>query len=318
MILQIAGGFVLLLGGAEILVRGSVAMAHRPGVPPLIIGMTVVALGTSAPELVVSLNAALAGSAALAIGNVVGSNVANILLILGVAGLVSPIAHRPNAHLHDGSILLAGSLLFTGLCFSLGIIGPGSGGVLLTFFFAFLGHAYWRARGGGDSAVTHLDEVTELEGRQPSLGLAWGLVGVGLIGVVYGADILVEGSVEAARLLGVPEEIIGLTLIAIGTSLPELAASVMAAVRGHADMALGNVVGSNLFNVVGIVGTVAVVTPLAIPAQVLDFDLWVMMAATAVLFPFLIKGWRFGRPVAAAFLAAYIAYIGVLALTVAA
>ncbi len=312
--LQIGGGFILLLGGAEILVRGSLTMAHRLGVPPLIIGMTVVALGTSAPELVVSLNAALSDSAALAIGNVVGSNVANILLILGVAALVSPIAQRPDAHLHDGIVLLAGSLLFTGLCF-FGTIGLGSGLVLLAFFFAFLGHAYWRGKSGhGESALTHLDEVAELEGHEPSLGLAWALVGVGLFGVIYGADILVEGSVSVARDLGVPEEIIGLTLVAIGTSLPELAASVMAAVRGHADMALGNVVGSNLFNVVGIVGTVAVVTPLAIPAQVLDFDLWVMMAATVVLFPFLIKGWRFGRPAATVFLAAYIAYIGALTL----
>ena len=160
--------------------------------------------------------------------------------------------------------------------------------------------------------------MADLESHEPSLALAWALVLGGLFGVVYGADILVEGAVDAARVFGVPEEIIGLTLIAIGTSLPELAASVMAAVRGHADMALGNVVGSNLFNVVGIVGTVAVVTPLAIPGQVLDFDLWVMIGATAMLVPFLIKGWRFGRPMAAAFLAAYMAYIGALALTAAA
>jgi len=139
--------------------------------------------------------------------------------------------------------------------------------------------------------------------------MSWALVLGGLVGVIYGADILVEGAVGIARGFGVSEEVIGLTLIAFGTSLPELAASVMAAIRGHADVALGNVVGSNLFNVVGIIGMVAVVTPLAIPEQVLDFDLWVMMGATVVLFPYLVRGWRFGRLPAALFLALYAAYI---------
>ncbi len=309
MYIEVAFGFVLLLGAAEFLVRGAVVLAKKLGISPLVIGMTVVAVGTSAPELVVSLDAALEGVPGIAIGNVIGSNIANILLILGVACLVAPIPKRPDAHLHDGSILLAGSFLFALLAWQ-GEIGVIPGLVLLVFFFGFLGHSYWRGTRHGDQETSdQIAEVEQMAGVTTSLWKASLLLFGGLAGVTLGADILVEGGTAIARTFEVSEEVIGLTLIALGTSLPELAASVVAAYRGHADVALGNVVGSNLFNVVGIVGVVALVVPLPVGEQILAFDLWVMLGVTIILIPFLIKGWRFGRLPASVFLLAYIGYI---------
>ncbi len=309
---QLIAGFMLLLGGAEVLVRGAVALAKRLEISPLIIGMTVVALGTSAPELVVSLDAALSGSPGIALGNVIGSNIANLLLILGAVGMVMPIVAKADGLWRDGLILLGGSLLFAALCWS-GMVGLWSGILLLAVFVAFLGHSYWRETRNGGGAEMGVQEVVEIRGVPASVTVAWLVLAAGLAGVVYGADLLVMGGVAVAKAAGVSEEVIGLTLIAFGTSLPELAASVVAAWRGHADIALGNVVGSNLFNMLLIVGVVAVVTPLLVPVQIMAFDLWVMLAATVLFLPFLVGGLRFGRLAAGVFLAAYAAYIAVQA-----
>ena len=312
MYVYLAAGFMLLLGGAEVLVRGAVALAQRLDISPLIIGMTVVALGTSAPELVVSLDAALSGSPGIALGNVIGSNIANLLLILGAVGMVMPIAAKADGLWRDGLILLGGSLLFAALCWS-GMVGLWPGMLLLAVFVAFLGHSYWRETRNGGGAEMGAQEVVEIRGVPASVTAAWLVLAAGLAGVVYGADLLVMGGVAVAEAAGVSEEVIGLTLIAFGTSLPELAASMVAAWRGHADIALGNVVGSNLFNMLLIVGVVAVVTPLLVPIQIMAFDLWVMLAATVLFLPFLVGGLRFGRLAAGVFLAAYAAYIAVQA-----
>ncbi len=309
---QLIAGFMLLLGGAEVLVRGAIALAKRLAISPLIIGMTVVALGTSAPELVVSLDAALSGSPGIALGNVIGSNIANLLLILGAVGMVMPIAAQSDGLWRDGLILLGGSLLFAALCWS-GMVGLWSGMLLLAVFVAFLGHSYWRETRNDGGAETEVQKVVEIHGVPASVTAAWLVLAAGLAGVVYGADLLVMGGMAVAKAAGVSEEVIGLTLIAFGTSLPELAASVVAAWRGHADIALGNIVGSNLFNMLMIVGVVAVVTPLLVPVQIMVFDLWVMLAATVLFFPFLVGGLRFGRLAAGVFLAAYAAYIAVQA-----
>lgn len=309
---QLIAGFMLLLGGAEVLVRGAIALAKRLAISPLVIGMTVVALGTSAPELVVSLDAALSGSPGIALGNVIGSNIANLLLILGAVGMVMPIAAQSDGLWRDGLILLGGSLLFAALCWS-GMVGLWSGMLLLAVFVAFLGHSYWRETRNDGGAETEVQKVVEIRGVPASVTAAWLVLAAGLAGVVYGADLLVMGGVAVAKAAGVSEEVIGLTLIAFGTSLPELAASVVAAWRGHADIALGNIVGSNLFNMLMIVGVVAVVTPLLVPVQIMVFDLWVMLAATVLFFPFLAGGLRFGRLPAGVFLAAYAAYIAVQA-----
>ena len=311
MYVQLFAGFVLLLGGAEFMVRGAVALARRLGISPLVIGMTVIALGTSAPELVVCVNAALSGAPGIALGNVIGSNTANILLILGAAGVLMPVAAGARGLTGDGWVLVGGSVLFAALCWP-ATLGPVAGGVLLAAFFAFLWYSYRRQVGGGGAAESHLGETDEVQGWRRSALLTWVALLGGIAGVVLGADLLVAGGVAVARTMGVPEEIIGLTLIAVGTSLPELAASVVAALRGHAEVVLGNVIGSNLFNILGIAGTTALVAPLPVTDQIRGFDIWVMLAATAVLFVVLLGKWRIGRPLAALFLVAYVAYIGVL------
>jgi cation:H+ antiporter len=311
MYLQVLGGLALLLGGAEFLVRGAVGLAKRMGVSPLVVGMTVVAMGTSAPELVVSLNAALTGAPGIALGNLVGSNIANVLLILGAVGLVMAFAAKPQPRQRDALVLVGSSLLFAVLCWR-GTIGLWQGLILLAAFFGFLGHSFWHEiRDDGVEAKERIEEVHELETMAGLAALTWLAVIGGLAAILYGADLLVGGGVALARTYGVPEEVIGLTLIAVGTSLPELAASVVAAVRGHADVALGNVVGSNLFNVLGVVGVVAVTTPLPVAEQIQDFDIWVMLGSTVLVVPLLMGRWRFSVGEGVVFLFAYAAYIGV-------
>lgn len=205
-------------------------------------------------------------------------------------------------------MLLAASALFGWFCWS-GPIGSWQGAVLIVLLVGFLIRAYLReSRNGGVSAEIYVEEVKDFEGLT-SLKIIWMAILAGLAGVVIGADLLVDGGVELARALGVAEEVIGLTVLAFGTSLPELAASVVAAMRGHTEVALGNVVGSNLFNVLAVIGTVALVTPLHVPAQVLDFDLWLMLGVTVALMPYLMGAWRIGRATAIVFLSAYGAYI---------
>jgi cation:H+ antiporter len=276
----VLGGFVLLLGGAEVMLRGAVGVASKFGISKLVVGMTVVAFGTSAPELLVSLNAALQGSSGLAIGNVVGSNIANIFLVLGVAGLLMPITVEPVGLKNDGWMLLAGTGLFIILALS-GKIEIIAGLVLLAFFICFFSYTYWRGKKG----LNKVEEVGDVP--QSLLKIVIFLV-LGFAGLIYGADILVEGCVAIARNFGVTEAVIGLTIIAFGTSLPELAATLVSAFRRQSDVALGNVVGSNIFNVVGIVGVVSAITPLDVPARVMSFDLWVMLAATLMLMPYMI------------------------------
>jgi cation:H+ antiporter len=317
MYVEIALGFVLLLGGAEFLVRGAVDLAERWGVSHLVIGMTVVAFGTSAPEFVTTLNAALAGASAMALGNVVGSNIANIFLIMGAAGLLAPLAIQPRAFLFDGSVLLLGSFLFAALCAG-GIIDLWPSLLLLAAFAAFLGATYWRETRGKDkeAAAIHEKEVDAFEGLSDSLGKSAAAVALGLIGVVGGAMLLVEGGVSLAREVGISEEVIGLTLIAFGTSLPELAASVVAAWRGHSELALGNVAGSNMFNMLGVAGAVGLISPLPVPAQINTFDIWVMLAGTFLILPAMVAGWRFGRFMGGLFLAIYFAFIAIEAIGV--
>jgi len=311
MYLMVLAGFVCLLGGADILVRGAVALAQRLNISPLIIGMTVIAFGTSAPEFLVSLRAAMADASAMAIGNVVGSNVANILLILGAAALVSPIKLKRFAMVRDGMILLVGSLLFSWFCWT-GEIDFMKGGVLLVLFLAFMLTTYIReSRNIKSGATADEGELEDFKGLEKSLWLTWMALIAGLAGVLFGSELLVDGGISVARHHGVSEEVIGLTILAIGTSLPELAASVMAAFRGHADVALGNVVGSNLFNMLAVVGGVAVILPLGVPEQIQNFDLWLMLAMTVLLLPFILLGWRLTRPVASLFLILYTGYVAI-------
>jgi len=308
---QLLAGFVLLLVGAEFLVRGAVSIAVKAGLSPLLIGMTVVALGTSAPEFVVSLNAALDGSSAIALGNVIGSNIANVWLILGATALLAPVVVDARAVIRDALMLMGSSILFVGLCLT-GSIGQIAGGLMLLLLFSYLLRAYMRERGDSSaSAHLHERETSEVQDVKLGMGMAWASLVGGLLAVTYGADLLVTGGVQIARGFGVSEEVIGLTLIAFGTSLPELAASAVAAWRGHTDVAIGNVIGSNLFNILAVAGGVAMIMPLEVPEQVRHFDLWVMLAGTIMMLAYLATGARIGRREGVLFLSLYGAYIAI-------
>jgi len=314
--LQVAIGFVLLLGGAEFLVRGAVQVSVKLGLSALLIGMTVVAFGTSAPEFVVSLNAALDGADGLALGNVVGSNIANILLILGTTALLAPVVVDARAVIRDGLMLTGASVLFTWLCLT-GSVQQIAGAAMVLVLMGYFLRSYLRERADGlASGHLHEREAEEFQDVQMSMAMAWVSVVGGLVALVVGADQLVAGGSSIARSFGVSEEVIGLTLIAFGTSLPELAASVVAARRGHTDVAIGNVIGSNLFNTLGVAGGVAVIVPLHVPAQLVQFDLWIMMAATLVILAYLALGARMARREGLLFLGAYGLYIGAQALGV--
>ncbi|MCK4938848.1 MAG: calcium/sodium antiporter [Rhodospirillaceae bacterium] len=311
--LQLLIGCILLLGGAEIMVRGAVQVATRLGLSALLIGMTVVAFGTSAPEMVVSMNAALAGTPGMALGNIVGSNTANILLILGATCLIAPVVVDPKAILRDGIMLLSASVFFVWISL-LGHIGSTIGAAMVVALVIYFIRAYVRERQNGSaSAKLHERETEELKDIEINIWMAWGFLIFGLVGVIYGADLLVESGTEIARNLGVSEEVIGLTIIAFGTSLPELAASVVAAIRGHTDVAVGNIVGSNLFNLLFVAGGVAAVHPLDVPEQIQRFDLWVMLAATIMLFSYLVLGKRFRRREGVLLLGTYGGYVALQA-----
>ena len=310
----VAAGFVLLLGGAEIMVRGAVGLSEKLSISKMVIGMTVIAFGTSAPELLVSLNAALSGSSGLAIGNLVGSNIANILLILGVSGLILPITVDSKTLTREGWVLVGGTAAFIALALR-GEIDLSGGLLLLLLFAGFLYYSYRRETAGlARKSVAFEEEVDEIGSVPETTWLSVVLLLIGLAGLIGGAELLVNGGVAIARAFGVSEAAIGLTIIAFGTSLPELAASFVAAYRKQADLALGNIVGSNIFNIVGIAGVVAVVSPLIVPARIVNFDMIIMAVATLLLMPFMIgnKG-VITRSIAALYLAAYVGYIAAIA-----
>lgn len=303
-VLFVVAGLALLVFGGDMLVKGAVNLSLRLGITPLVVGLTVVAFGTSAPEMIVSLSAAWRGATDLALGNVVGSNIANVLVILGAAAIFSPIVTRGHDLRESWAMMMAASGLMIGLAF-FGSLGRIDGMVLL----AVLALIIWR-----QLATARPEDVDEIEGA--ALGARWKQIilwlVLGLVLLPVGADLLVRGATDIARAFGVTEVVIGLTLVAIGTSLPELAASVAAALRGRSDMALGNVVGSNIFNILSILGVTALFAPLPIPPELMRFDLWVMLASSALLAPFLFRALTIGRVTGALFLAAYAAYVWVL------
>jgi len=276
-------GLVILLLAGDLLVRGAVNVSLRLGVPALIVSLTVVAFGTSAPELLISIQAVTSGAPGLALGNVVGSNTANILLVLGVPAILSRL-HTAEFDTRKSYVtMLAVSLIFIAVCFA-GPISVPHGVFLLVLLALVLGN---QAR----AALSHRrDNITgeELEGVDPEMA-GWKIavfLALGLIGLPLGAHLLVEAAVEIATRFGVSDSVIGLTLVALGTSLPELATTVMAAIRRQADVALGNVIGSNLFNLLAIVGIASLFGPIPVAAEFLRFDLWVMLGASVLLAPF--------------------------------
>ena len=299
-LLYVLAGLALLVVGGDFLVRGAVALALRLGVAPVIVGLTVLAFGTSAPELIVSVAAAVGGQPGIALGNVVGSNIANILLILGATALIAPV------HSHDDELKVSwryavmASVALIVLCFA-GPLVWWHGVVLLAGLGLSLAAQIRRARRGQGDAPE-----LEMQRDSPRRIAIWLLIG--LLALPVGARLLVDGASDIARDFGISETVIGLTLVAIGTSLPELAASVASALRGRADMALGNVIGSNLFNILAILGITAFFGPLEVPGQMLRFDLWFMLACTIALGPFLLRHIPVGRVAGGVLVAVYAGY----------
>jgi cation:H+ antiporter len=306
-VLSILGGFVLLAGAAEALVFGAASLARRLGLSPLVIGLTVVSIGTSLPELLVSLEAALTGSGDLALGNVVGSNIGNIALILGVAALVRPIVVQAQVVRIEVPVLVAVSLAFVGLMAD-GSLGRIDGALLLAGIVAYVTYTLHAAQRTGAAVQAEFDEGVP---AAHSLLADLGMLAAGLGGLVAGAHLLVNGAVAIAETFGVGPIVIGLTVVAVGTSLPELATSVVAAYRGRGDIAVGNAVGSSIFNLLGILGATVVVQPLS--AQALGWvETGVMLGTAVVILPFFRTNWTLSRVEGALLVGAYLAYIGAL------
>lgn len=311
-VLSIAVGLALLIGAGDALVRGAVACSLRFGLSPVIVSATIVAFGTSAPELLISVNAALEGASGIALGNVVGSNIANVWLILGLPALIAPLAGC-GGHAHRNLyFMIAATALFTALALT-GEIGFWEGMALLAFVFVMVGDSLRHAlviRANGTAGLTSgpeaeaLEEIEDVDPHMPQWKIA-GLMAIGIVGLPLGADLLVDGARGIALLLGVSEAVVGLTVVAIGTSLPELATTLMAALRGQADVAIGNVVGSNIFNLTAIIGAAAVVAPMPVPEEILTRDLWIMIAASVTLLPYVLFCRRICRITGALYLLAY-------------
>jgi cation:H+ antiporter len=324
-IVLLGGGLVLLIGGAELLVRSAAGLARSFGISSLVIGLTVVAFGTSSPELAIAIGSSLAGQPDLVVGNVVGSNIYNILLILGLAALVAPLVVEARLVRRDVPLMVGASVLVLALA-SDGVIGRLDGLLLVAGLAAWIGWSLVEVRRNGAGAGSPADASPAAAGL-PDAGAAAGaggvsgdppaklaprvtaaargggrgrhaavlLVGLGLL--VVGAQALVTGAVEIATLLGLPELVVGLTIVAIGTSLPELATSLAASARGERDIAVGNVVGSNLFNLGAVLGITALVSAegVPVPAGALTFDLPVMVAVAVACLPLFFTGHSIAR-----------------------
>lgn len=307
-ILLLVAGFFFLIYGAEYLVKGSASLARRLGVRAFVIGLTVVAFGTSAPELFVNLFSVLTGTGAIAVGNILGSNIANILLILGVCALITPVVVSKTTSWRETLFLILGSvvLLVLGLDVALDGIGPNAltridGLVLLLFFSVFLYYTFVASRADGERGMT----IDVYSGTRSLLYIC-----VGLGGLLVGGKFIVDAAISIATTLGISEHVIGLTVVALGTSLPELATGIVAARRNQVDLLVGNVVGSNIFNVFFILGVTALVGPLSLDSGTLA-DVFVVLGVSFLLFfvMFIGKRYHFTRVKAWVFLVLYLAWV---------
>ncbi|QID19300.1 calcium/sodium antiporter [Nitrogeniibacter mangrovi] len=303
-------GLVALTAGAEILVRGASRLALTFGLSPLVVGLTIVAFGTSAPEIAVAIEAALNGQADLTIGNVVGSNICNILLILGLGSLVGPLVVAGQVVRQEVPVMIAASALVVLLAWN-GVIGRGEGVVLFVLLVAYVVFLVRQSRRASRREQQHYGEELPKATWDQHWAVQGAMVLGGLALLVIGADWLVAAAVTFAKWLGVSDLVIGLTVVAVGTSLPEVATSVMAAWRGERDMAIGNAVGSNVFNLLGCLGLGALISPTGLPVApaALDFDLWVMLAVAVACLPIFLARRRIARWEGLLFLVYYAAYL---------
>jgi len=311
--LLIFAGLVILLVAGDFLVKGAVSLSLRLGIPALIVSFTIVGFGTSAPELLIAIQSALEGAPGIALGNVIGSNIANVLLVLGVPALFFTLDTRKCDTKRTYIQMIAASIVFTALAF-LGPLYIWHGILLLALLAAMLGDAFYSARKARRSVnitCATSGELSELEDADPNMPI-WKVTAymiAGIIGLPFGADILIEGALGVAEDRGISQEVVGLTIVAIGTSLPELATTVIAALRRQADVALGNVIGSNMFNLLAIMGIASFFGPLEVAPRFLSGDLWIMLASSLALALFVFFKIKLSRIWGFVYLAAYVAYI---------
>ncbi len=307
--LFVFAGLALLILGGEVLLRGAVGMARSLGLSPLIIGLTVVAAATSMPELVVTVLAGLANRPELGLGNIIGSNIANILLICGVAAAIAPFRPPARCVRRDGGALVFATAVF--LLAGMGSMGAvyWPQGVLFVGLLVLYIYGRYRVELRQDEAVIDADAEEALEHAPKSVLVCFGLILVGAGALIGGSELLIDGAVDIAQAAGLSDAVIGITLVAFGTSLPELATAIIAARRNHADVALGNILGSNIFNLMGIGGALALSSPFVLGGSLLMFDGAVMALATLGLLAVMAIGRRINRAVGLVFLVCYASYI---------
>ena len=315
-------GFILLILGGDVLIKGAVSTAQKLNLSPTIIGITFIGFGSSIPELVTSIEAAMAESPGIAIGNIVGSNIANIMLVLGVSALIAPIYLRDNQLIRDGALVVATAVLFTTIGFT-SSMSVFIGCMLLASLMGYMIYAYRqetvpaKAPEGGEIAYATTGQgqaPDSCDDFGPTYDSLWFSIAVGVVGlvlVIIGGHLVVQGALGIASTYGVSETIIGLTIVAIGTSLPELVTSVIAVLRQQSSLAIGSILGSSIYNILAIGGVIAIVSPGNIPMDIVRFDNLIMVAASVFLFLLISKS-KINRHSGAALFAGYCAYLLVL------
>ena len=299
-VLLVLVSLVVLYFGADFLVKGSSSLAVRFGISPLVVGLTVVAFGTSAPELLVSVQSALVGNSGIAVGNVMGSNIFNVCAILGISAMIYPLRVNPRLVRFDMPVMLVATLLFV-LIFHDGSFGRWAGILFFVGICAYMIYCVYKAKRG---EVTEGEEEIKVT-KSWILDVVFVIIGLGLL--VWGSDLLVNNAVSIAKALGWSEAVIGLTIVAAGTSMPELATSVVAAMKKRTDIAIGNVVGSNIFNLLAVVGLTATITPVE-TNQINWLDMGVMFGSSLILLPFMRTGFKIGRGEGVVLFIIYVAY----------
>ncbi len=307
-------GVILLLVAGDILVRGAAALAHKWGVPSLIVGLTIVAFGTSAPELIVSVQSVLTGASELAIGNVIGSNIANILLVLGLPAIIMALPTNVAGVGRNSAVVVLATVILVVLMFIHRPLVMWQGIILFTGIVLYLGWMFTLARSGAkDPALSEMADMASMEGMPKSYVTMIAFTLLGIFGLAIGGGMIVKNATFIAEGFGVSEALIGLTIVAIGTSLPELATVIVASWRGHNEVAIGNILGSNIFNIFAVMGAAAIAGPVSIPAKFMVFDVWVMLAATVALTIFILRRAPIGRKTGIVLLLAYLLYMAAIA-----
>lgn len=310
-------GLAVLVAGGEFLVRGAVGIAKKAHISTLVIGMTVISFGTSAPELFVSIGSALDGNPAIAIGNVVGSNIANIALVLGITVLIFPVVVDRNSKIVDWPMMMGATLLF--FLFSLDLIielweGAVLFGILVVFTYLLVRNS--RRSTKKAKAEAEAEEDDDIAKVKDKIGLSILFTLIGLVGLYFGAEWLIKGAVEIASSFGMEERVIAVTVVAFGTSVPELVTSAVAAFKGETDISVGNLIGSNIFNIMAVIGVTAIVKPIDVDAVILNNDMWWMIAISVALLPLMLIGKKIGRLKGALLFSTYVIYITLILMTI--